>query len=170
VRLAAILTLALAATACAAAHAEDPGYELRVAPDVTIELDTTASFSVAIVPATGRTVSAAGPVRVAVDAPDALAVPRRRYARKDAADPAADAPRFDIRLKARAAGEHTVTLDVRFWLCGKRVCRPVETTRTVRVMVRTQAPAIPPIDAAPSAPVDAAPPVDAPRPARPRAR
>jgi hypothetical protein len=150
--------------ACTAAHADDPGYELRVAPEITIELDGSAALSVAIVPASGRTVSAAGPVRVAVEAPDAIGVPRRRYARKDAADPAADAPRFDVKLRARAAGEHTVTLDVRFWLCGKRVCRPVSTSRALTVHVPAPAP---PIDAAPPPPpVDARPPPTDARPGR----
>lgn len=138
-----VAAAALAAASCTAAHAEDPGYELRVAPAITIALDTTAPLSVAIVPAAGRTVSAAGPVRVAVDAPEAIGVPRRRYARRDAADPAADAPRFDVRLRARAAGEHTVTLDVRFWLCGKRVCRPIAVSRTVTVSVSVPAPVDP---------------------------
>lgn len=138
----AVAALALAAGTCRPAQADDPGYELRVAPEITIALETTAPLSVAIVPAAGRTVSAAGPVRIAVDAPEAINVPRRRYARRDAADPAADAPRFDVRLRARAAGEHAVTLDVRFWLCGKRVCRPIAARRTVTV--RVPPPADPP--------------------------
>jgi hypothetical protein len=105
-------------------------------------------------------------VRIAVVAPDAIGVPRRRYARKDAADPAADAPRFDVRLKAKAAGDHAVTLDVHFWLCGKRVCRPIATTRTLTVHVPSP---VPPVDAAVplDAPLDAGSP-DAGRGRRPR--
>lgn len=144
------LLMAAALAACSAAHADDPGYELRLTSETTIALDTTAAISVALVPSAGRTVSAAGPVRLAIEAPDAIGVPRRRFARKDAADPAADAPRFDVKLKARAAGDHTVTVDVRFWLCGQRVCRPVSTSRTVVVHV----PAPMAIDAA--IPLDAA--------------
>jgi hypothetical protein len=143
------MVMAAALAACTSAHADDPGYELRLTPETTIALDTTAAISVALVPSAGRTVSAAGPVRVAIEAPDAIGVPRRRFARKDAADPAADAPRFDVKLKARAAGDHTVTVDVRFWLCGRRVCRPIATTRTM--VVHVPAPML----------VDAAVPVDA---------
>lgn len=139
--------------ACAPAHADEPGYELRVVDEVALELGATGSISVAIVPAAGRTVSGDGPVRVAVSAPDGVGLPRRRYARKDAADPAADAPRFDVRLRAREPGDHAVELDVRFWLCGARVCRPITATRTV--LARVAAP--PPVDAA----IDAAAPVDA---------
>ncbi|HUQ01168.1 MAG TPA: hypothetical protein VM261_01675 [Kofleriaceae bacterium] len=153
-----IAGVALALTACTAARADEAGFELRIAPDLTVEQGANGAISVAIVPAAGRTVSADGPVRLAVSGPDAIGLPRRRYARKDAADPAADAPRFDVRVKAREPGDHAVALDVRFWLCGSRVCRPITVTRTVTVHVPAPAP---PVDAAPppiDAGVDAAPP------------
>ena len=146
---AAAFALTLALAACSAARADETGYEVRVASDVTIDLGANGAISVALVPSNGRTISADGPVRLAVSAPDGLGLPRRRYARKDAADPAADAPRFDVRVKAREPGDHAVALDVRFWLCGSRVCRPITTTRTVTVHV----PAPIPIDA--PLPVDA---------------
>jgi hypothetical protein len=146
------IAAALAVTACTAARADESGFELRVATELTIEQGASSAISVAIVPAAGRTISPDGPVRLAVTAPDALGLPRRRYARKDAADPAADAPRFDVRVKAREPGEHAVALDIRFWLCGSRVCRPITATRTVTVHVPAPAP---PIDAAPPPPVDA---------------
>jgi hypothetical protein len=146
------IAAALAVTACTAARADESGFELRVATELTIEQGASSAISVAIVPAAGRTISPDGPVRLAVTAPDALGLPRRRYARKDAADPAADAPRFDVRVKAREPGDHAVALDIRFWLCGSRVCRPITATRTVTVHVPAPAP---PIDAAPPPPVDA---------------
>ncbi len=148
--------VACAAVACRPAVADDPTYEIRVATEATIALGATGALSVTIAPSGNRTVSTAGPVRIAVAAPAGLGLPRRRYARKDAADPAADAPRFDIKLKAKDAGDHPVALELRFWLCGPRVCRPITTTRTVTVHV---APPAPPADAA--APLDAALPVDA---------
>ena len=156
IRAVAIAGAAMVLAACTSARADESGYEVRIASDLTIEQGASGAISVAIVPATGRTISADGPVRLAVTAPDGLGLPRRRYARKDAADPAADAPRFDVRVKAREPGDHTVALDVRFWLCGSRVCRPITVTRTITVHV----PAPIPIDAA--IPVDAA--VDAGRP------
>jgi len=146
-----VFAIAVALAACGAARADEQGYELRVTSELTVEPGASAAISVAIVPGAGRTVSGDGPVRVAVSAPDAISLPRRRYTRKDAADPAADAPRFDVRLKAREPGDHAVALDVRFWLCGSRVCRPVAATRSVTVHV----PAPVPIDAAPP-PADAA--------------
>ena len=149
--------VALAAVAaCSAVRADDATYEVRLAPEATVALGATGALSVTIVPSGSRTVSADGPVRIDVDAPEGLGLPRRRYARKDAADPAADAPRFDVKLKARAPGDYPVTLDLRFWLCGPRVCRPIATRRTVTVHVPAPAP---PVDA--GVPIDAPPPVDA---------
>lgn len=158
----ALIVVALAA--CRAAHAEDPAFDVRVADETIVELGATAAVSVAIVPGPGRTISADGPVRIAAEAGDGLVLPRRRWLRRDAADPAAEAPRFDVRVKARAAGEHALALDVRFWLCQVKTCRPIAVRRDVVVRVPA-----PPVDAGVDAPpvvVDAAPPVDA----RPRAR
>ena len=120
-----IAGVAMVLAGCTSARADESGYELRIATDLTIEQGASGAISVAIVPAAGRTVSADGPVRRAVTAPEGLGLPRKRYARKDDADPAADAPRFDVRVKAREPGDHAVALDVRFWLCGSRVCRPI---------------------------------------------
>lgn len=149
--------VALALGACAPAHAEDPAYEVRVAAEQTIELGTTGALSVALVPGPGRSISHDGPIRLSatISAEDALGLPRRRFNRRDAADPAADAPRFDVRVKARAPGDHTVALDLRFWLCQRKTCQPVVLHRDVVVHVPA-----PVIDAGIDATVDAAPPID----------
>ena len=147
----------LVAGGCALAAADDPDVTLRVAGELTVGVGEAAALSVTVSPAPGRTVSADGPVRLAVTADgDGVGLPRRRYARKDAADPAADAPRFDVRVRGKVAGDHRLVLDVRLWLCGPRLCRPVHLSRTVVVRVEAPPPP-PPIDAG----VDAAPAVDA---------
>jgi hypothetical protein len=139
-----------AVTACAAANADDPTFDLRVA-DQTAELGTATLVSVAIVPIGGRVVSVDAPVRLAISADDGgLGLPRRRYQRKDAADPAADAPRFDVRVKATTPGDHRLVVAARFWLCQRKICRPVAIERTVTIHVPT-----PPIDAGIDAPTDA---------------
>ena len=149
------LAAALAGAAgCASAAADGPEVSVRVAGELTVGVGEAAALSVTVAPAAGRTVSMDGPLRLAVDADDGLVLPRRRYARKDAADPAADAPRFDVRLKGKAAGDHALRLDLRLWLCGPSLCRPVRLARTVTIHVL----APPPIDAGP---VDAGVPVDA---------
>ena len=148
----AVVVAALAG--CAPAAADEPDVALRVAGEVTLAPGEAASVSVTIAPAAGRTVSSDGPLRLTAEAGDGLVLPRRRFARKDAADPAADAPRFDVRLRGKAAGDHRLALDVRLWLCGPRMCRPVRLQRTVTVRV-VAPPAPPPIDAGVDAPPSA---------------
>ena len=144
--------------ACAAAAADEPEVTLRVATELTVGLGDSAAVSVTVTPAAGRTVSADGPLRMTVASGDGLALPRRRFGRKDAADAAADAPRFDIRVKGRAAGDHVLALDVRLWLCGPTLCRPVRLEHAVTIHVEA-----PPLDAGPvdAGPRDAGPVVDA---------
>ena len=126
------------------AGADDPGWELR-AGDLALASGGAGAVSLTIAPAAGKTVSADGPVRVdVVAADDGIAVPRRRYTRKDAADPAADAPRFDLKVRALAAGDHDLAIDVRFWLCGARICLPVRARRTVTIHVAAPPDAMPP--------------------------
>src|SRR5262249_23492029 len=128
------LLLAMVAAAAPVAARADDDYELRAA-DATVEVGAAAAISLTIVPAGGRTVSHDGPLRVDLTADDGVALTRHRYAPRDAAAPAADAPRFDLKLKAVAAGDHPLAIDARFWLCGPRVCRPVRAHRAIVVHV-----------------------------------
>ena len=150
------IALVLAASGCAAASADDPGYELRVATPSTIELGGVGAVSVTVAPATGRTISSDAPLRLELTTTgDGLVLPRRRFLRKDAADPAADAPRFDVKVRGRAAGDHALAIEARFWLCRRKTCTPIVARRTVTLPVPA-----PPIDAGVDAPMDAG--VDAP--------
>ena len=126
-----VLALLLGA---APARADD--WTIRVAGEATVTPGAAATVSLTIAGEGGRVVSKDGPVRVTLSS-ETLSLPRVRYERKQAADPAADAPRFDLKLTAPGAGEHSLAIDVRFWLCGKKVCRPVHATRTVAVHAAT---------------------------------
>jgi hypothetical protein len=69
-------------------------------------------------------------------APDGgVTLKHRRLSRADAVDPDADALRFSIPLHAEAAGDFTLKLHVRFWLCGSKVCRPIDARRTIAISV-----------------------------------
>lgn len=136
---AAVIVVGLAAASVARA---DDGFELRSATEVTVTPGTASTVSLTIAGTGGRTISKDGPVRIEV-ASSTLELPRTRYARRDAADPAADAPRFDLRFTAGAAGDHELAIEARFWVCGKRVCRPVQATRTVTVHATAPEPAAP---------------------------
>jgi hypothetical protein len=131
-----LVVVALAGTAAA----DDAKYELRVPDTVEVEPGAATTVSLTIAGTGGRTISKDGPVRVELASPT-LTLPRTRYDRRHAADPAADTPRFDLKLTAPAAGDHELALSVRFWLCGARVCRPVRTTKTVTVRATAPAPA-----------------------------
>jgi hypothetical protein len=85
----------------------------------------------------------------------AVTVKKRRLGRSDAVDPEADALRFAVPLRADAPGDFALKLHLRFWLCGTKVCKPIDARRSVTVAVTTPAPAAaPPVDAG----VDAPPP------------
>jgi hypothetical protein len=127
-------SLALALLLAMPAVAAPPTIELRTPDEVNLVAGAAGAVSLTVVPPQGRTISADGPVRIALSG-DGLTLPRRRYARRDAADPAAEAPRFDLRVRGAAAGDHALRIEVRLWLCGARLCRPVHAARTVRVRV-----------------------------------
>jgi hypothetical protein len=117
------------------AAAAPPTVELRAPEAIDVGVGATAVVSLTVAPPSGRSISSDGPLVVELGGGDGVALPRRRYSRRDAADPAAEAPRFDLRVRGVAAGEHPVAIAVRLWLCGKHTCRPVRVQRTVQVRV-----------------------------------
>jgi hypothetical protein len=134
----ALLVAALLLVLASPALADD--WELRIAETADVEAGAASTVSLTIAGLGGRVVSRDGPVRVSLSSPT-LKTPRARYDRRHAADPAADTPRFDLRFTAPDAGDHTLSLDVRFWLCGARACRPIHATR--QIAVHATAPATP---------------------------
>ena len=140
--------LALAAVAGAAlspavAGAAPPRAGFRVALPGRFDVDQgqSGTVSLTIAPESGYTISQAGPVRVALAAEPAggLELPRRRYQRGHAADRMADAPRFDLAVHGARAGRYRLAVEVRFWLCRGRTCRPIRVARAVAVEVRAVA-------------------------------
>jgi hypothetical protein len=136
---------ALLALASTPAGADEPWH--ITAPDaVDAEVDAAGSVSLAIGVREGYRISRDGPVVIdlSADPPAALALPHRRLQRRDAADAQADAPRFDLRFKARAEGDCKLTAAVRFWLCAHRTCRPVRAAATIAIHAHKPAPPPPP--------------------------
>jgi len=124
-----VIALALAASL---------GYEVALPARIEVAAGERASVSLTVAATDGRTISQEGPLRVTLRAvPEgALELPRRRYHRADAADAKAAAPRFDLVLVGARAGTHTLEIELAFWLCHRRTCRPIRVHRTVRVEVR----------------------------------
>ncbi len=140
------LALSIALLLVPATAAADEPWRITVPDAVDAEVDAAGAVSLGIAAREGYTISRTGPLQIDLTAepPAALTLPRRRLSRRDAADAQAEAPRFDLRFKARAEGDHRLTASVRFWLCARRTCRPVASSAAVTVRARRPAPPAPP--------------------------
>jgi hypothetical protein len=117
------------------AAAQDPvGYKLDVPEHLDFAVGD-GSLPITIAIERGQTVSKDAGLTLDI-APDAgVVVKRRRLARTDAIDPDEDSPRFAIPVRGDAPGDFTLKLHLRFWLCGMKVCRPIDARRTVTIRV-----------------------------------
>jgi hypothetical protein len=117
------------------AAAQDPvGYKLDVPEHLDFAVGD-GSLPITIAIERGQTVSKDAGLTLDI-APDAgVVVKRRRLARTDAIDPDEDSPRFAIPVRGNAPGDFTLKLHLRFWLCGTKVCRPIDARRTVTIRV-----------------------------------
>jgi hypothetical protein len=137
------LLLALVAMAVReepAAAGPVPGWELQI-PE-RVELVAGASGTLPITLSVDRGQSISKDAGIILDlAPDtAISIKRKRLGRADAVDPGADSPRFAIAVRSDNAGDFTIRVRIRFWLCGTKVCRPVDTRRNVTVPVAPGSP------------------------------
>jgi len=136
--LALLLAVGSAGLAGLSARADDePEYELRMSGPIDVDVGRRGSASLTVVPAAGKSIYRHAPitVRLSVEPKAGLKLLRRRFGRPDAADPRADAPRFDLLFDAEQPGSYELVATTRFWICGKRTCRPVHDTARVRVEV-----------------------------------
>lgn len=117
----------------APAYAES--WEIKI-PE-RVEMTTTAGGTLPISIVVDRRTSLSKDASIVIDlAPEpGVTVKRRRLGRTDAVDPDADAPRFAVPLRADNAGDFAMRIRLRFWVCGQKVCRPVDAKRTVTVAV-----------------------------------
>lgn len=117
--------------------AAGPGNGARVEIPERVELVAGAGGALHVTIALDRGLTVSRDADVILDlAPDsAIAIKRRRLGRADAVDPAADAPRFAIALRADTPGDYRMRVHLRFWVCGSKVCKPVEARRNVAIAV-----------------------------------
>ncbi len=113
----------------------DTSYELRVPERIALHAGDSGTLAIAIAVDRGRTISKDAGLVLDLAPDGALAVKRRRLGRADAVDPDADEPRFQIAVRGESAGDYAIKVHLRFWLCGAKVCRPVDARRTVAVAV-----------------------------------
>jgi len=117
------------------AAAQDPvGYKLDVPEHLDFAVGDS-SLPIAIQIERGQSVSKDAGIGCDVEREAGVVVKRRRLARTDAIDPDEDSPRFAIPVRGNAPGDFTLKLHLRFWLCGTKVCRPIDARRTVTIRV-----------------------------------
>jgi hypothetical protein len=125
----------LAGFAGVALAQREPGWEVRIPDRIELAAGATGTLPIAIAVDRGLAISKDAALIIDL-APDAgVSIKKHRLGRGDAADPEADAPRFVVPVKADTAGDHAVKLHIRFWLCGAKVCRPIDVRRSVTVAV-----------------------------------
>jgi hypothetical protein len=135
------LLLVLAVLAAAhVARADGDGWELKVPERVELVAGASGTLPVAIAIDRGLTISKDAGLTLDLAPTPGVVIKRRRLGRGDAVDPDADDPRFSVPVHADTVGDHVVKLHLQFWLCGKRVCRPIEARRTIAVAVAPSAP------------------------------
>jgi hypothetical protein len=129
----------------------EPATGARVEIPERVELVAGAggTLSIAVTLDRGLTVSRDADVILDLAPDSAIAIKRRRLRRADAVDPAADAPRFAIALRADTAGDFRMRVHLRFWVCGTKVCKPVDARRNVAIAVAAPPPAPTPPPASP---------------------
>ena len=126
----ALIILALTATASA------DTWELKIPERVELTAGTSGTLPISLAVDRGKSISKdAGIVLDLAPEGGGVTVKKRRLGRGDAVDPDADAPRFSVPLRAEAAGDFSLRVRLRFWVCGQKVCKPVDAKRSVVVSV-----------------------------------
>jgi hypothetical protein len=126
-----------------------PGWTLDIPERVELVAGTGGTLPITLSVDRGQSISKDAGIILDLAPDSAIAIKRRRLGRADAVDPGAESPRFAIALRSETAGDFTIRVRIRFWLCGTKVCRPVEARRNVTVPVAVPAQAPPPAPAAP---------------------
>ncbi len=136
-----VLALAVVLVASVRVEAQPTaGWDLRIPERVELAAGAGGTLPIALAVDRGLSISKDAGIVVDLAPEGAVSVKKRRLGRNDAVDPDADAPRFAVALRADTPGDFTMKVKLRFWVCGQKVCRPVEARRTVAVAVGASAP------------------------------
>jgi hypothetical protein len=125
----------LAATAVRAApEAPKDGYRLEtVAPAQALKVGESGKVVLAIHPEAPWHVDPRAPLSIKLEPSAGLTAPKPSLSRKDALDPKAEVPRFEIPLTAAAAGAQEAKAHLKFFLCRETICE--QRVRTVAIPV-----------------------------------
>lgn len=139
----ATIAIAIITMVAKAAHAQPATWEIKIPDKVEAAQGATVQVPITIAVDRGFSVSKDGPVLIDLAPDPGLTIKKRRLGRREAVDPEADVPRFVVPVRTDAAGDHLVKLRIRLWLCGGKVCRPLDVKRQTTVSVTAPAPASP---------------------------
>jgi hypothetical protein len=131
------IALALGFAASAAAVEENPGadaYAVDTSQSTgTVAVGQKGKLSLAILPKAPWHVDPRAPLSIQLEAPAGLELARARLGRKDALEPQAEVPRFEVPFTASKPGRQEARAHVKFFLCRDTIC--AQQTRTVAVAV-----------------------------------
>jgi hypothetical protein len=96
----------------------------------------TGKLVLAIVPLNGTHVHPEAPLKIALSGTAGLALSKGALGHADAADPKAEAPRFEVPFTATQAGGQEARARVDFYICSDRWC--VKQTRDVVVAIEVK--------------------------------
>jgi hypothetical protein len=122
------------------AHGQPTSWDIKVPERIEVAVGATVPLPISISVDRGFSVSKDGPVIVDVVPDSGVTIKKRRLLRADAADPEADVPRFAIPVRGDTAGDRAVKLRIRLWLCGGKVCRPLDVKRQTVIAVAPEPP------------------------------
>ncbi len=126
---------AVALVAWLAGPAAARDVEVKSGGDVAAVAGARAAGSLTVRPLDGHSLHAGAGITIRLSGPRELGLERKRLTLQDAADPRAEAPRFDLPFHPTAAGRFTLAADVRFWICAQKTCRPVREKLAIQVTV-----------------------------------
>ncbi len=137
--LALLLAVSLAPLARADEAAAEAARSYRIETEGTtrsVKAGAGGVLVLSIVPLNGTHVHPQAPLKIALQATPGLALSKARLGHKDAVQPRADGPRFEVPFTAARAGKEEARAKVDFFICSEKWC--VKQTRDVSVPVEVK--------------------------------
>ncbi len=138
-RIALALAAALAGSTASAAPPpeENPGADAYAVEtsgsSKAVALGKQGKLALAIVPKAPWHVDPRAPLSIKLEAPAGLRLAKAQLGRKDALEPKAEVPRFEVPFTAAAAGTQEAKAQLKFFLCRDTIC--AQQTKTVSLAV-----------------------------------
>jgi hypothetical protein len=133
-RLAIAAALGLAASVAAEENPGADAYAVDTSQSTSaVAVGQGGKLSLAIHPKAPWHVDPRAPLSIKLEAPAGLALAKTQLGRKDALEPKAEVPRFEVPFTASAPGRQEAKAQLKFFLCRDTIC--AQQTKTVAVAV-----------------------------------